>query len=144
MPNEQFQARMDDEMAEDIHKYRRNNGMTSSEAMRHLIRVGLDAERETDPLDEDGELRDAVEALADGGHLREEIESTPNADDVDELRAQTEAHALARKRQTVAIVAALAYIGLTLATGLSGLLWAVVGAVLLLVVVAVGLFGGEA
>lgn len=133
MPNEQFQARMDDEMAEDIHKYRRNNGMTSSEAMRHLIRVGLDAERETDPLDEDGELRDAVEALADGGHLREEIEQTPKFDEIRELNERQKAE---QRRRTAYILAGLGYIGVSIVTDISSILWGVAGIVLVAAIVA--------
>lgn len=133
MPNELFQARMDDEMAEDIHKYRRNNGMTSSEAMRHLIRVGLEAERETDPLDEDGELRDAVEALADGGHLREEIEQTPKSDEIRKLNEHQKAE---QRRRTVYVLAGLGYIGVTIATGISSVLWGTAGIVLIAAFVA--------
>lgn len=53
MGNELFQARLPDEFAEKIHEYRENNHMTKSEAVRHLIRTGLEAEAEAD--DDEGD-----------------------------------------------------------------------------------------
>jgi hypothetical protein len=44
MSNELFQARLPDDFAEEIHEYREDNHMSKSEAVRHLLRAGLEAE----------------------------------------------------------------------------------------------------
>jgi hypothetical protein len=56
MGNEMFQARLDDEFADEIHEYREEHHMNKSEAVRHLLREGLEAERED------------REAVTDGGY----------------------------------------------------------------------------
>lgn len=43
-----FQARIPDEFAEEIHEYREEQHMSKSEAVRHLLRVGLREETEPD------------------------------------------------------------------------------------------------
>lgn len=48
MGNEMFQARLDDDFADRIHQYRDENHMNKSEAVRHLLRAGLDAETATE------------------------------------------------------------------------------------------------
>jgi hypothetical protein len=54
MANEMFQARLDDDFAEEIHEYRKERHMNKSEAVRHLLRAGLEAERGDDdtPIEE--------------------------------------------------------------------------------------------
>lgn len=62
MGNELFQARLPDDFADRIHEYREENHMTKSEAIRHLIRTGLEAETE----EEKERDRPFLEQLADG------------------------------------------------------------------------------
>jgi Arc/MetJ-type ribon-helix-helix transcriptional regulator len=58
MGNEMFQARLNDEFAEEIHEFREERHMNKSEAVRALLRAGLEAETEDDE----------PEAVADGGY----------------------------------------------------------------------------
>jgi hypothetical protein len=48
MGNELFQARLPDDFAEEVHEYREENHMSKSEAVRHLLRAGLEAEATAD------------------------------------------------------------------------------------------------
>jgi len=76
MGNEMFQARLNDDFAERIHEFRDEQYMSKSEAVRHLLRTGLEAETD----DEQTELEEAVEdatqeatedtkPIADGGAI---------------------------------------------------------------------------
>ena len=56
MGNEMFQARLDDDFADRIHEYREDNYMNKSEAVRHLLRVGLEAETREEEDSGEGRL----------------------------------------------------------------------------------------
>ena len=45
MANEMFQARLDEDFADEIHEFREEKHMNKSEAVRHLLRAGLEAEQ---------------------------------------------------------------------------------------------------
>jgi len=65
MANEMFQARLDDDFAEEIHEYRSERYMSKSEAIRDLLRRGLeDAEGDAD---EDRAREDRFQHLAEIG-----------------------------------------------------------------------------
>jgi Arc/MetJ-type ribon-helix-helix transcriptional regulator len=46
MANEMFQARLPDGLAEEVHQYKEDRHMSKSEAVRALLRAGLEAETE--------------------------------------------------------------------------------------------------
>jgi hypothetical protein len=123
MAKERANTRLDPDTQETIEEYRKERDISEAEAYRRLIRVGLDRE---------------LQATPDGGEVMDRL------DDLERRQEKmTQAQAQAQTRQLAAVSAALVYIAITLGTGLSGLLWALAGAGLLLAVVAVGLFGGE-
>ena len=64
MANEMFQARLPDDFAKEVHEYREKNHMSKSEAVRHLIRAGLEAETSEDDTDSTGGTYTPLERLA--------------------------------------------------------------------------------
>ena len=73
MGNEMFQARFPDDFAERVHKYRKDRHMSKSEAVRHLVRRGLQEEEPDEPDELEEAIAnaepDAQELIADGGYL---------------------------------------------------------------------------
>jgi hypothetical protein len=116
MANEMFQARLDDEFADEIHGFRDDHHMNKSEAVRHLLRKGLDAEQKQTALPDGGEVMKAIDAIAD---RQEEI---------------SEDQELAEKRQTLALAWGLVYIVVTITTDVSGISWGLAGIVSLALV----------
>jgi Arc/MetJ-type ribon-helix-helix transcriptional regulator len=66
MGNEMFQARLSDDFAEEVHEFRQNNYMSKSEAVRHLLRRGLEAEAESDGASEEPHTTSILERIANG------------------------------------------------------------------------------
>lgn len=114
MGKSRVQTRVPDDLKDRLEEYEETQNISEADAVRRLIRVGLDREEQTVP---------------DGGEVMDRL------DDLEQRQEEMgEAQSLAQKRQSLAILIALAYIGLTTATDLSGLGWGLAGVVTIVLV----------
>lgn len=77
MGNEMFQARIPDEFADRLHEYREERHMSKSEAVRDLLRSGLEAEGHGATATDGDGAEDDLETIAlkqDINEVRDEVE----------------------------------------------------------------------
>lgn len=105
------QTRMPADLKDRLDEYQESRDISQADAVRRLVRVGLDREQQ---------------AVPDGGAVMTRLEQIETKQEqITERRASTQ------RRQTTGIIVGLAYIAVTIVTGASGILWSALGAVLL-------------
>lgn len=114
MGKTRWQTRLDPDDTERVEEYRDDRDLSDAEAVRRLLREGLDAVEEPD------------EAVADGGWKEQ------TTDRLDRLESSHKTTTAMEVVQSVSIAVGLLYIILNVAGVLSGALAIVVGVVLLI------------
>lgn len=100
MAKEQYQTRLDSDVAERVEQYRENHDLTSAEAVRRLVAAGLEGEAEPTREKIAADLKSVNEAVdeiaADLDGLRDDLEE-PDAE-ADEFEGMAKASINERAR----------------------------------------------
>lgn len=109
------QTRIPADLKDRLDEYQEDRDISQADAVRRLVRVGLDREQQ---------------AVPDGGAVMTRLEQIETKQD-----QITERREITQRRQTASIIVGLAYIGITILGSVSGILWTAFGAVLLLTLI---------